>query len=137
MSFTQTVVVGRPPRFEEIAAALPMALGAGIIFSWGDKIYAPRYDIPPALLAHEAVHGERQIAQGIDEWWTAYIADAVFRYREEAYAHVAEYQWWCDHGNRHERRAYLELIAKRLASPLYGNLVSRHQAETLLRKGTT
>ena len=54
------VVVGLPPLFGEIDAAFDVR-GKAIIFAWGDTIFDPNGGgVPPELLAHEAVHGERQ-----------------------------------------------------------------------------
>lgn len=133
--FKQTVVPGYPPIIWDIKEVLPWAMNPGVLFSWGDKIYNPSgINIHPALLVHEAVHGERQT--DVIDWWARYLVHPSFRFEEEKLAHIAEYQWWCDHGNRHERRAFLELIAKRLASPLYGSVITRAKAITLLRKNT-
>jgi len=130
----QRIVIGVPPIFEEIVHAFPFARSPNVVFSWGDIIYSRITDLHPAILAHEAIHGERQV--DVLGWWAQYIVDPAFRLAEETPAHVAEYAYHKAHGNRHERRAYLDLIAKRLASPLYGSMTTRSHAETLLRKAT-
>lgn len=130
---TQRVEFGVPPIFETIVRVFPFAANPDVVFAWGDIIYARVANVHPAILAHEAVHGERQSGDLVG-WWARYLVDPAFRLAEEIPAHVAEYAWWKAHGNRHERRAYLELIAKRLASPLYGSMTTRSHAETILRK---
>lgn len=134
-----------PPNIDQIAAVFPLAREPGILFSYGDRIYNPSGGVVhPALMAHEAVHGDRQLGLldadakpfGIEWWWKMYCTATAFRLDEEAKAHIEEYRWWKLNGNRHQRRAMLERIAMRLASPLYGNMITRHQAETILRKGT-
>ena len=114
-------------------------LGKPVIFAWVDTIYNPLgIDVPPQLMAHETVHGLRQedFPGGVEAWWAEYIRSKSFRFFEERVAHQAEY----DHliakaRNRKERRVYLKQTAKRLASPLYGNVVSRTKATALLKGG--
>lgn len=112
-----------PPNFATIAAAIPAARRPGVIFAYEDTIFAPTSGGPitPHLIAHEKVHGERQKAQGVEQWWNQYLVDLDFRYNEELLAHRAEYQSMIsDAPNRQQRRACLKMISKRLASSLYG-----------------
>ena len=121
-----------PPMFDLIDAKFRVA-GRPIIFSWGGIIYNPqRIEVTPALRAHEAVHGARQ-GDDIRGWWRRYIDDPVFRLVEEIPAHRAEYQQLlaeCD--NRRARRLYLKQMAKRLASPLYGNVTTVAKARKFI-----
>lgn len=121
------VIIDRPPMFEEIDAAFKVA-GKSVIFTWGSRIYNPQgCEISPALKAHESVHAQRQ---GTDEesirgWWRRYIDDLLFRYDEELAAHRAEYRAfksWTKDRNALER--YLQQVAQRLASPLYGGVTT-------------
>lgn len=117
-----------PPNYPEIVAAFPGIRGRKPIFAWGDVIYNPhRVIVPPQLVAHEMVHAERQ---GVSPalWWQRYIADPRFRLMEELLAHVAEYGACLELGNRHTRRAALKAIAEKMASPLYGSLISVRDA---------
>lgn len=120
----QQIVIGQyPPNYPAIIEAFPSARRSGVIFSYGDKIYAPKAsaeNITEHLRAHEAVHGERQIKMGVERWWHMYIIDVKFRYQEELLAHRAEYLSMTYGANRNQRRAALKMIAGRLASPLYG-----------------
>lgn len=132
------ILIERPPVYDACVAAFPGADVAHAIFSWGDRIYNPS-DVPltPALLAHEHVHCVRQqqycgigpghtvpLELGVELWWQRYLSDAEFRLDEEALAHAAEYASLARGANRHGRRAALTMLAKRLASPLYGKLLS-------------
>lgn len=125
--------------WDEIAAVFHLKPGRGIIFSWGaDRIYNPDgVVVGPDLLAHEAVHGERQGTNpaSIRQWWVRYLDDPQFRLQEELPAHVCEYQWWLQNGTRPERRRALKEIAYRLSSPLYGRLIGKSMARDLLRRG--
>lgn len=126
------IIVERPPNFDQILAAFPDAGKPGVIFAYGEHIYNPTGNpIPPALLAHEAVHQRRQItgegsrALGSPEmltnlWWKFYLSDPEFRYTEELKAHVAEYK--AQLGPRIDRNYRAKLLvstAARLVAPLY------------------
>lgn len=128
----QTIVVAKPPVYDECVAAFgrDAIVGKPILWAWGDKIYNPLdIDIPRELLAHEAVHGARQLGQ-VESWWELYLKDAAFRYNEEVLAHRAEWRnlvkW-----NR-QSAAALDAIAARLASPLYGKMCSMDGARFAL-----
>lgn len=127
----QQVVFDYPPEFEAIDAVFGVR-GKPVIFSYGDRIFNPmRLDIPPQLLAHEAVHGRRQMAD-VAAWWRRYLADPAFRLAEEVPAHYAELEWFLNHGSRKQRRAALKVVAGRLAAPLYGPMVTQPRALKLL-----
>ena len=135
---TQRIVIAEPPLYSHIVEAFGVRPGDGVIYSWGDTVYNPDgVPIPPQVLAHEAVHGERQGTStvAIVQWWKRYIESPRFRLAEEIPAHQAELKWWLEYGNRAERRAAVKVVAKRLASPLYGRLVGRSAAEAMLREG--
>lgn len=123
------VIDDRPPNFAAIVRFFPEAVKPGVIFAYGGKIYAPgRTALTPALQAHEQVHIERQ-GEDFDAWWNRYLIDPAFRLEEEMVAHRAEYQAYCrrhqEPGKRHEA---LKRMAERLASPLYGGLITHGEA---------
>ena len=126
------VITARPPNFAKIAAAFELRRWPGAIFCYGDTIYNPSgAEITPALLAHETAHSERQIIP--EAWWDRYLADKKFRLEEEIIAHRVEWLRFCAEGwNRHERRRYLAAIAGRLASPLYGSMITVHGAKRII-----
>lgn len=113
---------GLPPNYPAIAAAFPAARAANVIFAYGDIIYTSSgKEIGPHLRVHEQIHGDRQSALGVEEWWERYLIDPDFRYHEELLAHRAEYKSMTESAfNRNQRRAALKIVAQRLASPLYG-----------------
>lgn len=118
----QIILNEYPPNFKEICTVLPQARRRDVIFSYGDKIYNPGgVNINEHLIIHEMVHGNRQNEMGIDKWWSLYLKDAAFRYNEELLAHRAEYlSLILPNPNRQRRRSSLKIVAKRLASSLYG-----------------
>lgn len=131
-----SVVVAKPPLFDKINAKFNVD-GKPVFFTFGDKIYNPMgANIPPAIMAHEKIHMLRQ-GVTIESWWERYIDDDKFRLEEELPAHAAEYRWWLEapegkqalKGFRSLADYHLIHIAKRLSSPLYGNLISFNDAK--------
>lgn len=131
------VVQGYPPNIEEIARVLPRArTSGGVVFAHGDTIYVPDGPLvlPPEIQAHEEEHGRRQLVEGVEAWWDRYLSDLQFRLIEEIYGHQAEYRAVCARvTDRNARMKYLYHVADKLASPLYGGLVSQREALDLLR----
>lgn len=116
-----SILVDRPPNFDQILAAFPNAADPGVIFAFGEHIYNPSGKmIPPALVAHEMVHLENQKQYVNPEyWWKLYIADAEFRYSEELHAHVAEYRAQLAGLDRNRKSKLMMATAARLVAPLY------------------
>ena len=126
------IIKDYPPLFDLIDRAFNVK-GKPIIYAWGDVIYNPMgASIDEHLQTHEGAHGRRQ---GVDptDWWLQYIEDEQFRLEEEVIAHAAELgSRFSDAENRHARRAALKLVARRLASPIYGKLITPAKARVLL-----
>lgn len=119
------IIKGYPPNYKEIRGVLPAAREPGVLFCYGDCIYNPSGEkIPPWLIKHEEVHERQQAAVGGPEaWWRMYLTDPAFRYAQELEAHVVEWAAYKDKApfpTRKERERYLEAIARRLSSRLYG-----------------
>jgi len=130
------VVYGEyPPNIDQIQAVFPMAMKDGVIFAYGRKVFVPSgRKIPPEILAHERIHCERQIDMGVEEWWTQYMADPVFRYHEELLAHRVEYSFLRGlYPGQDAKHRALEHVATKLAHPLYGGLVSKKRAKEDLK----
>jgi hypothetical protein len=132
-----------PPMIKEIDAAFHV-IGKPIIYAWGDTIYNPmKVPMYPQYFGHEAVHGMRQMEfniegsnlNSIENWWRRYIADPEFRLNEEIPAHMVEYAVFRDrHKDRNQRSGYMHKVARKLASPLYGSLITYKDAKALLEK---
>lgn len=129
------IVFDRPPIFDELDAKFRIA-GKPVLFSWGDIIYNPmRVTIPPHLIVHEEMHGWRQGELGVEHWWRNYIDSRAFRLEEEILAHQAEYRALSrDAVNRRARRSCAKRVARRLAGPLYGEMISIAKARAVLRE---
>ncbi len=127
------IIHERPPNFEDIVKVFPMADNYGVVFAFNGAIYSPSgNEIPYSLIKHEEVHCARQggTEAGSIEWWEKYLKNMEFRYSEELLAHQAEYRACIENAlNRNMKRRALKQIAKRLASPLYGKMVTKKQAQ--------
>jgi len=128
------VIRDYPPIYDEILAAFPN-ITDDVVFSWGNKIYAPGFasEIPPEIHWHEGVHGYRQ-GNDIVGWWHRYIDDVEFRLAEEIPAHQKEFQYIYEHENRAMRRRMLNMIASKLSSPLYGKMITPTQAKKIIKE---
>lgn len=129
------VIVGRPPNFDQILKVFPRASRPGIVFAYGNAIYAGNRNLPPSILDHEGIHCARQMLMGVENWWDRYLASPAFRLDEEIPAHRSEYENLVANGNRNMRRKALAQIANKLAAPLYGNLVTVAEAKRLIGRG--
>jgi hypothetical protein len=132
-----SVIADFPPNFDRIDAKFMLRQrGLTPIFAWGNDIYNPYcVQVPRHLMAHEAVHGERQKVIGIDAWWDMYITFDQFRLVEEVVAHRAEMEALLfEHGdNRSNRRTFLSQTAQRLKAPLYMYKLPIDEAKRLLK----
>jgi|SRR3974390_448370 len=121
------VLYGFPPNWKAIQAAFKVR-GKQVAICYGDVIFVPtKWTLPPEIIVHEAVHRGQQ-GTDPDGWWERYISDKDFRLQMEIPAHQAEYHDLVARG----RRGRLEGIAQRLASPLYGSLISVAEARKLI-----
>jgi hypothetical protein len=127
------IINGKPPIYDRAAKVFP--LEGHEIFCWGNKIYNPAGDyISPELMAHERVHCLQQ-GNDIDGWWENYFEDKSFRLEQEMEAHKVEYRTFClRHKDRNSRAAYLLAISQRLASPMYGKLLTVQQAAMRIKQ---
>lgn len=131
------IIRAHPPNFEEIASVFDVR-GKPVLFAWGGAIYAPvSCNVPPHIIAHESVHGHRQLQfPQIAGWWRRYLHDEEFRLEEEKLGHIAEYQHLVDHSSgRTERRRHLSHVAGRLSSALYRYKITKDEARRVLENG--
>ena len=132
------IVVGRPPNFDAILAAFPMAKTQGVIFTYGETIFNPGgKEIAPWIIAHERVHTQQQ-GDDVEGWWRKYIDDPKFRFAQELEAHRVEWRTWLGARadfrprSRVERRGMMAVIASRLAGPIYGRMVDFSTARRMI-----
>lgn len=130
----------KPPHWQEIVHIFPQVEHhAGVLFAWGDKIYNPsNIPISHQLEAHECTHSLQQKEIGTpEEWWQLYLISRSFRFAQELEAHRIELEAYNQIASRPFRRRYFNQVADRLASPLYGKLVTIRKAKDLLFEGRT
>jgi hypothetical protein len=127
------IVNGKPPIYDRAAEVFPLT--GGEIFCWGDTIYNPDGEyIPPELIEHEKVHRKQQ-GRDIEGWWEKYFEDKEFRLEQEMEAHKVEYRTFClRHKDRNSRAKYLLVISQRLASPMYGELLTVPEAARQIKE---
>lgn len=129
---TLNVIHADPPNREAIEARFGVLPGS-VIFTYGPNVYVPSGEpLTKALEAHEGVH---VLQQGGDPegWWNVYLSDDDFRLDQELAAHRAE--WRVLSGSITDRNARVEglrSVARRLASPMYGGLVTVSEAMRLI-----
>jgi hypothetical protein len=124
--YVMKIIKAYPPHFNALAKRFPIKGKPGILYAWGDTLYNPSgIKVTPWILAHEELHGRRQMAAGLKAWWFDYMTSVVFRYEEELLAHRAE--WVAYQGG--EPSKYLQAISERLASKLYGLEITPEQAK--------
>lgn len=138
------VIKAYPPNFVELTKVFPIKGRPGIIYAYGDRIYNPSgVNITPWIAAHEEVHCHRQKTLtysdiqggGVEDWWDRYIVDTEFRFHEELLAHKAEWKKYREVMNiLGKDGGYIDIVAKRLSSPLYGSLVSFERAKELIEQ---
>lgn len=122
-----------PPNIEEIRETFDTR-GFRVVYAYGDTIFNPdNIYISPFIEMHERTHCHQQ--QGDPEsWWRTYIAEMDFRFKEELLAHQVEYIMLSGTGQtRQIRRRALHVTAERLASPIYGPMLSAKQARRVLK----
>lgn len=129
------VVYKKPPNYDALISAGFRIGGKKVLFAWGDKIYNPGcLKIPPHLIVHEEMHSWRQ-GDEPEAWWGSYINDDEFRLEEEILAHQVELrELMRGNTNRKTRRGALHQVAQRLASPLYGSVISERRARLILKR---
>lgn len=130
------IIRGVPPIIDEIDAIFKVK-GRPVVYAWGDILYNPEdVPVPAWLMAHECVHRERQGDRSdaaIRKWWDRYLYDREFRLAEELPAHRAELGTFKNVvKDRNQRIVAARFMANRLASAVYGNMITEAQALRLL-----
>lgn len=127
------VIKAYPPNFSVLAKRFPIKGKPGILYAWGDTLYNPSgVKVTPWIMSHEEVHGGRQKRSGLDAWWDNYMKIPGYRLYEELLAHQAEWQAFLRYSNE-PSSPYLDLIATRLSSPLYGSMVAYEDARLAIK----
>lgn len=128
------VVKDWPPNITQIRAVLPVTRSN--IFAYDHVIYSPSgTDLPPELLAHEAIHFAQQdnYPGGPAAWWDEFLASPKFRLKQEIPAHRAEYRVMLRGAASRQQRRFvkskgLKMLGKRLSAPMYGGIITLQTA---------
>lgn len=128
------IVAEFPPNIAQLRAAF--TLSGREIFAWDGTIYNPGGgDLSRALVEHEKVHFRQQDeAGGPQAWWDRYLVDPEWRLEQEMEATIREYVVYSEDNNRKARRVYLDFLASRLASPMYGGVITKHAARARIKR---
>lgn len=128
------IVKDYPPNFKEIDAAFGIRKTPGVVFTYGDTIYSPHHTmLPNDLVAHEEVHERQQADMGGPElWWERYLVDPQFRLDQEVEAYRTQLGYAKVHYNRARKRDLMRHVVKTLTSSIYGNIITKAEAERLL-----
>ncbi len=105
-----------------------------VCITYGSKIYIPRGGgLADHVIPHEEVHERQQAAfpGGIEAWWQKYLESAEFRFQEELEAYRVQVKVLAGY-SRQERRSIIKKLARDLAGPMYGNMVSTEEALKLI-----
>lgn len=122
-----------PPNYDEICKVFNIRHRKGVIFTYGDTIHIPdRMELPNHLLEHEKTHIEQQKELGPEAWWARYLEDPKFRLEQEIEAYRTQWRVLLETAPRGERRLVLGHLAKDLAGPIYGKVVSKQEARKLI-----
>lgn len=119
------IVVGRPKLWRLLKLLFPAYDPAKNLVTFGDTIYAPQ-GLKPHIKAHEEVHlRQHHHSKLYAVFYTlAYRISPAFRLRSELEAYRVEL--------KAAGPTHINEIAAKLASPLYGNLLTIEEATTLL-----
>lgn len=127
-------IVGYPPNYDLIK--LEVNPPKESFFCWGDTIYNPSgVEIPEDIQYHEQVHTKQQ-GKDIEGWWTKWIQDKDFRYKEELEAYIAQYSLIKKHYPASAQKMALFDFARSLQE-LYNIDKPIHQIESDIRHGAT
>ncbi|MCK9369515.1 hypothetical protein M0R04_06350 [Candidatus Dojkabacteria bacterium] len=129
------IIKSFPPNIEAIRKKFNI-LGRNIVFTYGDILYIPsgNTEIPDHLMVHEETHQRQQkeFNGGVEKWWEVYLEAPWFRLEQEVEAYRNQWKFIEDNLNRTERRRLYAIIVKDLSGPIYGNMVSKDEAERLI-----
>lgn len=126
----------KPPVWHEIEKRFPVKWEDQVIVTYYPNVHCVTGEISIFKQVHESIHLGQQKKMGVQQWWTRYFDDTQFRLDQEVEAYRAEARYLRDNPNltvRDQRRSYLRQIVEQLSSSMYGNLVTKAQAEELIK----
>ncbi len=126
------VLKGYPPNYTTIAKVFGVKGRNTIIFAYAPHIYAPSgRGLRVDLIEHEKVH-LRQQGDDPAGWWERYMCDSAFRADQEVEAYTRQLHVAKLYNNRKDYTRIVMDCVKQLSGPIYGNVLTRAEAEGLL-----
>ena len=121
-----------PPNYKDICKHIPaVKKQPAIVFTYAPNIYSPAgIDLRADLMVHEEVHIQRQ--SNPKEWWDRYLTDVTFRLSEELAAYRAQYAYIKANYKSSIAKQVTASIVEDLAGDMYGNMLTKSQAMTLI-----
>lgn len=103
-------------------------------WTFGDTIYNPHKGaLDRALLVHEVTHMKQQQDTPV-AWWHKYLQDEHFRYEQELEAYKNQYIVYTQEiKDKNALFRALYSLATDLSGPMYGNVVSKQRALSLIK----
>lgn len=117
--------------YKECVRRFGVSFEKGTVFTYYPNIHAYKADMSDDLYIHELTHIAQQKEIGVEVWWEKYLSDEQFRLEQEIEAY--QNQWVFARENYH--RAYRKMLRKHiidnLSGKMYGNIISKQEAEKL------
>lgn len=130
------IINERPPIYEAVLMAGLRFNPERTFFAYHDAIYNPAgIEISEDVKAHEAVHlAQQEEAGGAEIWWSRYLSEPLFRIDQEADAYATQYAFICSFvGDRNQRVRILLDLARKLAGPMYGSMITVSAAQKMIK----
>ncbi len=123
-----------PPNYAQVVQYLGSVEDSKPFFAYGDTIYNPfKQEITKDFEIHEETHSKQQ-GGNPHNWWYKYLTEPEFRLEQEIEAYGTQYAYVKTIANRKITDWLKENFAKALSGPLYGNLLTYHQAESRINR---
>lgn len=117
------IAIAYPPNIENIRKIFPNL--KKVAYCYGDTIYNPdNLRLDDAMIAHEEVHEQQQIACGVKEWWDQYLLSPVFHVLQEGPAYRRQYQYAKSVYGKRLNPQYAQKLAEVFAGDTYGRCIT-------------
>jgi hypothetical protein len=119
-----------PPNYEALRAKFGVDWNKGLVVTYYPNIHC-KTQIPPDLVAHEEMHLHQQKEMGVEAWWEKFMADPVFRLKEETSAYLYQAKFLKKNLPRKYYRLRIRQIVKDMHK-MYGGMCTKQQAREIL-----
>lgn len=133
------IVHDKPPIYERARAVFKFSPHAGILFAWGDTIYATNgAGVSGDLMAHESIHElQQEVAGGPAIWWDRYLVDPEWRLEQEIEAYGAQVRYMrVMQYNKKKFSQILDKITFDLSGPMYGSIIGYAEAQRQIQEAS-